>query len=75
MDKNEFLANFADLFDESDSNEFQYETKFHELDEWSSLTGLLVIGMVYDKYNKDLKADVLRHCETIEDLFNAVKAL
>lgn len=75
MKLNEFIANFAEQFDDTDPEEFTAETKYHELDEWSSLTGLLVIGMVLDKYGKNLKADVVRQCVTIEDLFNAINDL
>lgn len=75
MELKDFIEKFAALFEETDPSEFTGDTYFKELDEWSSLTGLLVIGMVLDEYGKDLKADVLRKCETIEDLFNAVKAL
>ena len=75
MDKNEFLANFAEQFEDTDPNEIQFDTKYHELDEWSSLTGLLVIGMVLDKYGKNLKADEVRNGVTIEDLYNVVNSL
>lgn len=75
MELKDFIEKFAALFEETDSSEFTGDTYFKELDEWSSLTGLLVIGMVLDEYGKDLKADALRKCETIEELFNTVKAL
>ena len=70
MEFKSFIEKFADLFEETNPSEFTGDTYFKELDEWSSLTGLLVIGMVLDEYGKNLKADGLRHCETIEDLFN-----
>ena len=75
MDRNEFLANFAEQFEDTNPNEITFETKYHELDEWSSLTGLLVIGMVLDKYGKNLKADDVRQGVTIEDLYNVVNSL
>ena len=75
MDLNEFVANFAEQFDDTDAVEFTAKTKYHELDEWSSLTGLLVIGMVLDKYGINLKADVVRQCVTIEELFNSINDL
>lgn len=75
MDRNEFLANFAEQFEDTDPEEITFDTKYHEIDEWSSLTGLLVIGMVLDKYGKNLKADDVRHGVTVEDLYNVVNAL
>ena len=32
----EFVALFAEQFDDTDSNEIQASTVFHDLDEWSS---------------------------------------
>lgn len=75
MELQEFIEKFAGVFEETDSREITKDTKFKELDEWSSLTGLLVIGMVLDDYGKNLKADVIRQSVTIEDLFNAVNSL
>ena len=75
MDRNEFLANFAEQFEETDPSDIRFDTQYHDLDEWSSLTGLLVIGMVLDKYGKNLKADDVRHSVTIEDLYNIVNSL
>ena len=40
MELNEFIANFADQFDETDASEIQADTEFHEIDECRSLTGI-----------------------------------
>ena len=40
MELNEFVANFADQFDDTDASEIQASTAFRELDEWSSLIGM-----------------------------------
>ncbi len=74
MEINEFIANFADQFDETDASVFTPETKFRELEEWSSLIALSVIAMVDEEYDVTLKGDDMRAAVTIEDLFNAVKA-
>ena len=72
MDLNEFIKNFADQFDDTDSGEFTPECEFHQLDEWSSLTGMAIIAMVKADYNKDITAKELRECDTIENLYNLV---
>lgn len=74
MEIKEFIANFADQFDETDAEVFTPETKFRELNEWSSLIALSVIAMVDEEYDVQLKGDDIRNSHTIEDLFNAVKA-
>lgn len=74
MEINEFIANFAEQFDETDASVFTPETKFKELEEWSSLIALSVIAMVDEEYDVTLKGDDIRAAQTIEDLFNTVKA-
>ena len=70
MNINEFVANFADQFDETDASEIMANTNFRELDEWSSLTGLSVIAMVKTSYNKTITGAELRSCNTVEEGFN-----
>lgn len=74
MELNEFISNFADQFDETDASEIKAETVFKELDEWSSLIALSVIAMVDEEYDITIKGDDIRNSNTVEDLFNAVKA-
>ena len=72
MELNEFVANFADQFDETDASEITASTVFHDLDEWSSLTGMGVIAFVKTEYGKTITGTELRACETVEDVFNLV---
>jgi acyl carrier protein len=74
MEINEFIANFADQFDDTDADVFTPETKFRELEEWSSLIALSVIAMVDEEYDVQLKGDDMRNATTVEDLFNIVKS-
>lgn len=70
----EFVALFAEQFDDTDANEFTANTVFHELDEWSSLIGLSVIGMVDEEFEVALNANDMISSVTIEDLYNKVVA-
>lgn len=70
----EFIQDFADQFDETELSEFQAETKFKELGEWSSLMALSIIAMVDEEYDVRIKGDDIRICVTIEDLFRLVKS-
>lgn len=74
MELKEFIANFAEQFDDTDLSEFKAETVFKDLDEWSSLIALSVIAMVDEEYDVTIKGDDIRNSNTIEDLFNAVKS-
>lgn len=72
MELNEFVANFADQFDDTDPEEIKAETKFHDLDEWSSLTGMGVIALSKTVYGKTITGAELRTCATVEDVFNLI---
>ena len=69
MELKEFIENFADQFDETDPQEINADTEFHELDEWSSLSGMGVIAMAKTEYGKTITGKDLRECKTVEDVF------
>lgn len=70
----EFVALFAEQFDDTDASEIQASTEFHNLDEWSSLIGLSVIAMVDEEFDVALKGDDVKNSVTVEDLYNKVIA-
>ncbi len=72
MELNEFIANFANQFDDTDASEIQASTEFHNLDEWSSLTGMSVIALAKTEYGKSITGSELRSCVTVEDVFNLI---
>lgn len=74
MELNEFIENFAAQFDDTEANEFQANTVFKKLEEWSSLIALSIIAMVDEEYEAKLKGDDIKGSETIEDLYNIVKS-
>lgn len=69
----EFVALFAEQFDDTDVNEFKSETRFRDLDEWSSIIGLSIIAMVDDEFEIALKADDMKRATTVGDLYEIVK--
>ena len=74
MELNEFIANFAEQFDDTDASEIQATTNFHDIDEWSSLVGMGVIAMVKTIYGKTITGKEIRECTTVEDLFNIISS-
>lgn len=72
MELNDFIATFAEQFDDTDASEITALTEFHELDEWSSLTGMSVIAMAKTQYGKTITGKEIRQCDTVEDLFNLI---
>ena len=74
MELKNFIADFADQFDDTDVSEIQAETSFHDLEEWDSLIALAVLNMTEKKYGKKLTFDEMKSCVTVTDLFNIIIA-
>ena len=70
----DFIANFADQFDDTDASEILATTEFHELEEWDSLIALAVLNMTEKRYGKKITFDEMKKCVTVEDLFNVIAA-
>ena len=74
MDLKDFIANFADQFEDTDPEEITAETKFHDLDEWDSLIALAVLNMTEKKMGKKITFDDMKKCVTVENLYNVIIA-
>ncbi len=72
MEINEFIKNFASQFDDTDASEFTMETRFRELDEWSSLNALAILNMIGKKYTIILKPEEMKITNTVQELFDLV---
>lgn len=72
MELNEFVANFAEQFDDTDPSEIKAETEFRNLEEWSSLVGMSVIALAKTVYDKSITGAELKTCNTVEDVFNLI---
>jgi len=73
MDLDDFVKNFAEQFNETDPSLITPETKFKELEEWSSLISLSLIAMADEKYNVKLKGDDIKKAVFVKDLFEIIK--
>ena len=74
MNLEEFVQGFAEQFDDTDPEEIQANTQFHELEEWSSLIGMAVIAFVKTSMGKKIEGGELKACVTVEDVYNLVNS-
>ncbi|RWY57319.1 acyl carrier protein [Mucilaginibacter gilvus] len=72
MDIEKFIVEFADQYDEIETDGFGPDTKFKENEEWSSMTALSVIAMVDDSYSVRLTGDDVRKSSTIQEVYDIV---
>lgn len=72
MNIKEFIEKFEDVFDDTDVSTLEPDTKFRELDEWTSMIALSTMAMVSDEFDVELTADEMRNAKTFDDLYNIV---
>ena len=66
----EFIKNFSDVFDDTDIEALTPETRFRDLDEWSSLHALATMNMLNQIYGKKISAEQMKATNTIQELYN-----
>lgn len=74
MEIKDFVASFADQFDDTDPEMITDETVFRDLEEWSSLIALSVLNMVNKQYGYNMTFDEMKPCVTVGDLYNTVSS-
>ena len=74
MELNEFVTAFAREFEDIPIETFEANTRFRELEEWSSLSALSIIAIVDEHFNKQITGADLRSVNTIEELYNFVQS-
>jgi acyl carrier protein len=74
MDTKGFIRNFADQFEDIETERFTLETRFRDIEGWSSLIALSIIAMVDEAYNTKLTGDDIRKSNTIGDIYSIVKS-
>jgi len=72
MEKETFINHIANQFDETDISEFNSDTIFRNLEEWSSLTRLAIVNMIEKKYDVKINADDMHSVKTIGELYTLV---
>ncbi|MBR1928249.1 MAG: acyl carrier protein [Paludibacteraceae bacterium] len=69
-----FIELFAEQFDDIDIATLNAQTRFRELQGWTSLVALLVITMVDEEYGVVLPPEEMRKTQTIQELYNLVQS-
>lgn len=71
IDEKEFIQNFADQFDDEPEG-LTLETRFRDIDEWSSLIALSEMAMCDEEYDVIISANEMENANRIVDLYNIV---
>ena len=74
MDIQEFIKKFATAIEVEDVASLTPETEFHDLDEWSSISVIMVIAFYDEEFDKQIDNVAIRKAETIQDLYDLATA-
>ena len=74
MEIKEFIEGFAKAIELEDVEALTPETEFHDLDEWSSLSVILVIAFLDEEFDKQVDNIAIRQAQTIQDLYELATA-
>ena len=74
MEINEFIEKFAEIFDDTDAASLLPETRFRDLEEWSSLSALGVIALADEEFDVELSGNDMREANTIQELFDLISS-
>lgn len=74
MEIKEFIEKFAEAIEVENVKALTAETNFHELEEWSSLSVMLVIAFFDEEFDKQIGETAIKECKTIEDLYKLATA-
>lgn len=70
MDLQEFIGKFAEAIEIEEVENLSSETVFRDLEEWSSLSVMLLIAFYDEEFEKEIGDAAIKECTTIEDLYN-----
>lgn len=74
MNIQDFINKFAEAIEVEEVTGITGETLFRDLDEWSSLSVMLLIAFFDEEFEKEIGDTDIRNCSTIEELYQLATA-
>ena len=71
VDEKKFIQNFAEQFDDEPEG-LTLETKFRDIEDWSSIIALSVMAMCDEEYEVILSANEMESANQISDIYKIV---
>lgn len=73
MNIQDFIEKFAEAVEVDSAEDLNENTKFRELDEWSSLAVLSVIAMLDEEYDTQIENADFKKLQTISDIVKFIE--
>ena len=69
-----FIEKFAEQIEIENAETLKPETEFRSLNEWSSLSVMIMIAFFDEEFDKQIGETAIKGCKTIEDLYRLATA-
>ncbi len=73
MDKNIFIENVKNQFENYQDITLNMESNFREVDTYDSLTAMTIMVMLKDEYNVDISDEEYLSKKTVQELYDFVQ--
>lgn len=70
METQEFIKKLAEAIEIEENANLTLKTEFRELEEWGSLSVMLLIAFFDEEFGKEIGSADIKACQTIQDLYN-----
>lgn len=74
MDIQQFIEGFAEAIEVDNVDQLTPDTEFRTLEEWSSISIMLLIAFFDESCEKEIGGTDIKKCNTIQDLYNLATA-
>jgi acyl carrier protein len=72
INEEKFITQFKEQFLDPEEVVFERNTKFRDLKDWDSLTGMSILVMIEDEYKVTISPEELKAANTINDVIELV---
>jgi len=71
----EFIKNFYEILDDVEIDSIDKDTDYKSLEDWDSMTKLMLIAMVHEKYEKQISGNDINQSTTLEHLHSRIQSI
>lgn len=71
----EFIKNFYEILDDVEIDSIDKDTDYKSLEDWDSMTKLMLIAMVHEKYEKQITGNDINQSITLEHLHLRIQSI
>tara|TARA_B100000787_G_C16087783_1_gene247485 strand:+ start:153 stop:371 length:219 start_codon:yes stop_codon:yes gene_type:complete len=72
MKEDKFIREFIEELEEIPNIKIDLNTRFRDLDDWDSMTSMMIITMIDENYDVIITPEEMLKAKTLKDLYNLI---